>query len=356
MPPDEGTPLDGSAFGLDIQIPPQEGPDPFADEPTQDIGASQEQPRDEQGRFASTDVAPAEETEPAAEEPEPALDTAETEAQPETQPSEPTGPEAPEGVVFAGRRFPSQSEAERAYREIQGEYTRSQQSLRQMEARQQQYEEALAEMIAIQQQQRAAIDPEYAQRVEAERAIQPLIEQRLAPLEQKLQQQLQSLEVQRLQMGVDSAIGQFRSRHPDVQDGTPEDMAVARTVKGLHDAWGRLGEELDLSDPNSLELAYEITQDPYLLAIHSANPSLSSSEEGMEYARWQAQQLASLSRQKKTAGTQAPAVKKVQPQSAFVETNAQRSPQQEGEGDEFDEVLRVDKADRTVNPFVGGKR
>jgi len=349
--PEEGNSFDGSAFGYPVQIPPDEGPDPFADD-AQTSEASQPQPRDNQGRFASTDVEPV--AEPAATEPQAPAEPIQPEGVAQDTAQEPSEPAQAE-VPLASDIPQQQVDWERRYRDTQASYTRGQQELAEMRARQGQYEEALAEMIAFQQQSRAATDPEYAQRVDAERAIAPLIEQRLAPLQQRLEQQMQGLEIARLQMGVDSAIGQFRSRHPEVQDGTPEDESVAHAVKTLHDAWTRVGEELDLSDPNSLELAYEVTQDPYLLAIHAANPTLSNSDEGMEYARWQAQQLASLSRQKQ-AGTPAAQVTKVQSQAAYVETNAQRSPQKaEGEGDEFDEVMRVDKQLRTSNPFVGGK-
>lgn len=354
-PEDEGNTPFGGEFGTlpdDERINAVFGDDEPTDEQAspEPQGEAQGQPRDELGRFASPE--PAEPQEPAEEPP-----AAEAEEIPAT---EEQIEEQPAGYTFAGRSYPSQEEAERSYREMQSYVTRTRQEMstlaQRMDERQRLQEEALAELLNQASFDRAKQDPEYAARVELARQLQPLVQQQVEPMQAALQEQMRTLEMERQKIKIDSALEPFFREHPDVAEGTQENIELARTVYELHEAWARQGldEVLDMSDRGSLELAYECYRDPDLLVVLQNKPQLADSDRGLDYARMEARQL----KGSRGGGTpqQQPGVRKVVGQRADVEVPggkpASRPPQ-----DEWEEVLALEAEDaKRPNPFLGSRR
>lgn len=269
-----------------------------------------------------------------------------------------------EPFVFGGRTYATREAAEQSYKEMQGWVTRTRQEMAQASAaqqalaeRQQLQEAALSELLNNQSQARAQQDPEYAAQMELMRQLQPLVDQRVAPMEQALQSRLEALEVERMTLKVDNALGQFWERHPDVREGTQENLDMAKAVATLHNSWAtKTGEVLDFTDQPTLELAYEVYKDPELLVVLSDSPTLADSDTGLDYARQQAKQLRSSRGQASPGGTpsQGQGVRRVVGQAADVEVPGGRSPAPTQPKDEWEQVLVLEGEDqKNPNPFLG---
>ena len=118
--------------------------------------------------------------------------------------------------------------------------------------------------------------------------------------------------------------------------------------------------ELDVGDPNALELAYEVAKDPYLRVVLEANPKWVESQAGLDFAQVQALQLRQAylpSAGAAPEGTPAPEPAGIPagvPVEGWVEpgrSGGPMTPTNEAQrGDEFDEVLALDDMAR-ARPF-----
>jgi hypothetical protein len=80
----------------------------------------------------------------------------------------------------------------------------------------------------------------------------------------------------------------FFVKHPEVEVGSPVDDDIARTIHAINDAWESWGTSMDITDPESIEVAYEATNRPALRHVLEKNPALVDDEQGMQLARFQA--------------------------------------------------------------------
>lgn len=127
-------------------------------------------------------------------------------------------------------------------------------------------------------QQQIGVDP---------RLVPYYVEQSVAEREVALRQQLQAeFEAQREQQAREASIYGFYDKHPEVEPGSPVDADVRETLRAFEEAWGDW--EPDPSNPDTLEIAYEATQNPELRRVLELNPQYVDSDEGMELARLQA--------------------------------------------------------------------
>lgn len=325
-----GTP-DGSALGYPSPPPEDAGPDPLAE----DVGGSEEE---------------------------------QTASRPWEREGEQTGEQGgeeqqpPPPQLFAGR-YQSVEDLETGYKQVQAEYTRNQQQLAELRnqvAQLQPMGELVEKLVPYVQSQLAEEDPELAEQLKAAEALRPIIEEELKPLREQMV-------AQQSQAEVESIISAFRSRHPDVPPGTKEDFEVAQLMTEL---------ELNVMNADSLEIAYEAWRWPGLGQVLKANPSLIETDDGIAYARLQAQQFygpapgggqppAGGAPQPNTpAGATTPAPAAPSPAaptarpSAFVETGGTGAPAQAAPGtrprkDEFDEAYDAWASERK-SPLFGG--
>lgn len=279
----DGTP-DGSALGLPVTDVPEGDVDPLADEaPSTPAEAPSETP---QRPWQKEEGAEAPEPEP-----EPALDE-------------------------------SARYGEKAYKQLQSAWTRDRQALQELEQRTSQHEQLFEALAPLLRQQLSDADPNFAQQIEQQAQLQPMLDQAMAPYKEAFEQQQQQMEAERL-------VGEFRAKHPDVAPGTQEDQALASTASEL---------KLRVQNPDSLEIAYEAWKNPALKYVLKANPVLIDTDEGIAYARLQAQQLVGSPAQgTPNQPTQHPASAR-----AFVETQP-GTPARAAPGtaahDEFDEAF-----------------
>ena len=365
MPEEENTPL-GGGFGT---LPSNEHLDAvFGDDPPEEPAS----PAEGEAQDTAQDTAqPAGESEAGitSGEASPQVDTDEAATSGDTDTAQDTEepPEEPEGYSFAGRTYRTREEAERSYREMQGFVTRTRQEMtslsQRMDERQRLQEEALAQLLNQASYDRAKQDPEYAAQVELAKQLQPLVDQRVGPMEARLQEALRSVEVERQKLKIDAALDPFFKAHPDVAEGTQENIELARTVYDLHESWSRQmgdnAEFLDMSDPAALELAYECYKDPDLLVVLQNKPQLADSDRGLDYARLEARQLKGSRGATAQGGTppQKSGVKKVVGQPADVEVPGGKAPASRPPQDEWEEVLALEAEDaKHPNPFLGGRK
>lgn len=362
--PEENTPF-GGEFGVmpsDERLDAVFGDDEPTDEPAspEPQDEAQGQPRNELGQYQSYPEGEPGDQPPAPDEPPAAEAEPPGEEQSADEPAE-------EQYVFGGRTFRSKEEAEKSNLEMQRYVTRTRQEMAQLaqqfDERQRMQEAALAELLNQASYDRAQQDPEYAAQVELARQLQPLVDSRVAPMQAALQRQMNDLEIQRQTMKIDGALDAFWQRHPDVKEGTQENLEMAQAVASLHQAWARqpdpenpgqfMAEVLDFTDQDTLELAYEIYQDPDLLFVLSNNPHLANDDRGLQYARLQAKQL----RSSQGTPSQPQGVRKVVGQPADVEVPGGRTPASRPPQDEWEEVLALEGEDaKAPNPFLGSRR
>lgn len=341
----QGTP-GGEGLGYPFNVPQLGQDDPLAD--------IVEGPEDE---------APA----PEAPEPEP-------EPQVELEPVaevEGEAEEAPEGEPLYAGRYRSVEDLEKGYKEFQAQYTRQQQELlsqrQEMEKLKEQSTETqqlFSQMAPLMQEVLAGDDPEMLERLQAQQLIAQQVEEKVAPMREQM-------ESARQQQEMVAHIAAFRARHPDVAPNTQADFEVAQVVRDL---------DLRVADPDALEIAYEAHRWPGLRTVLVASPHLVDSDEGMNYARVQAQQLFGPQNGAPGQQPQQPQQPQAVPQqagtatrppvaaprgTAFVETGGagapvQAAPGERPQGDEFDSALQAWASEKNSPLFssylFGGKK
>lgn len=313
----EGTP-DGSAFGFYERYseggePTEEQADVFGEQPPEtpavtDSSEPAEPEEPELGEEAGEPegVPPADAEEPSGSEPEAG------EEQPEGSPEEPQ--------VYADA-FKSVEALEAGYREAVAWNTRQAQEISALRQGLEDQQRMVAQLIMDQNQMRAANDPEFAEQWQVAQATQQAVEAQVAPLRQQFEQQQRQNELL-------TVISGFRQAHPDVIPNSPADQEVANVVRAL---------DLDIGDPNALELAYEAYKDPFLRTVLVANPNWVETEAGLARAQEEAAKL---------AGSHSPTTGK-QPRSkspAHVETGSSGAPSAGAPGrvpDEWDQVMEL---------------
>lgn len=293
----DGTP-DGSALGLhSVEPPPDSGPDPLVDEPStqeQEAPSTTDRPWDRQEPQAEQEVAP-----------------------------------APEGD--GAERY-----GEDAYKKLQAAWTRDRQALLSMEQRQTQTEQVLEAMAPYMREMLSSQDPAFAQQYQLSEELKPFVDAQVQPIREQLEMQNQQMEAERVVTG-------FRSAHPDVAPGSQQDYEMSQVVQELG---------LRALNPESLEIGYEAWANPALRTVLRAVPTLIDTDEGMAYARLQAQQLTG-----SPAGTPGQQQPRQAGPGAFVETGGSGAPVRAAPGqraahDEFDDAFDAWAKERQ-SPLLG---
>lgn len=230
--------------------------------------------------------------------------------------------EGPQGAVEPQ----TERYGEEAYKKLQGAYTRDHQALLAQQAELASQKQILESMAPYMQRMLAEQDPAFAEQLQMQQNIQPFVDQAVQPIQAQLEAQNQQMEAERI-------VSSFRAAHPDVAAGSEADREMAQTMSELG---------LRVQNPDSLEIGYEATRNPALRYMLKANPALIDTDEGMAYARFQAQTAAQQNGSPMATPTpqqqQAPAQQK-----AFVETGGSGAPVRAAPGargahDEFDEA------------------
>jgi hypothetical protein len=82
----------------------------------------------------------------------------------------------------------------------------------------------------------------------------------------------------------------FMEKH-DIVEHDEVDQAVVSAVQTLNAAFSKTDTEVDLADPDTLEIALEATKNPNLLKILTMRPEYFDTEEGLQLARLEAAML-----------------------------------------------------------------
>jgi hypothetical protein len=244
-----------------------------------------------------------------------------------------TEPVSEEPRAYAGK-FESVEALEQGYEEVQSWNTRLAQQQAAADARQADAERQIEELKAVvgqvameAQQRRAEEDPEYAEQLRQQQAAQQLIDQRVSAEVDPLKQQI---ELQKRQGELQAVVSNFMTAH-QIVPGTPKDYELDGIVRAMN---------FDIGDPNALELAYEMSEDPHLKTVIVAQPHLVSTGEGIQLARTEAARLAAA--EKPATTVTAPA------EIPHVETGASGAPSAGAPGpkpkDAFDVALEMAKS------------
>ncbi len=283
---------DGSAFGSSFD---KEMLASFLDEPEEDLGTPDEETPEtppEPEVEPALDEVPEEEV-PEEEEPEEA--TAEIAVEEAVEPEEPS-PEEPGEPLLLGR-YKTPEELVKAHQELKSLQERvSQES----NAKDKQIEEmqALLKQAAEALQgpkQPEAPDPaliRWAEENGLDPSILPVLQQmadqsaqqRIAPMQEQIETQKAEAERQAEYNAQIAAVQEFRTKHPEVEPNSDEDNRHAEVFSAMREDPSIM---LQWS-PETLEIAYEAAKDPDFYSIIRANPALIDTDEGLEYARWQA--------------------------------------------------------------------
>ena len=333
----------GEAFGF----PPNRPGDFGRDDPLMD-GIDIEEP--EEG--TEEPVEPEAPTEPAA----PAY--APRHAAPEAQEGEePEGEEQVEPLQFAGREFPSVEEAERSYQEMQSWATRVINDAREqntaygeLQAQVAQQQQTLEAIMPFLSQQMLAENPELAEQLQRQAEIERLVTERVQQQVGPIQEQTAAAaeEAQRRQ-AYDSNVDNFYRSHPEVEEGSELDRAVGAAFVELRRSTG-----LNMANPQALDVALEVAQNPRLLQVYKLNPTYLDTEEGRSFAKSMAAtpeiQAAIDKGQAKRQGRG-----EAQRRAAFTEHGGSGipagTPGKAPKGDEFDEALELWKSERETSIF-----
>lgn len=330
-----GTP-EGGLFKFPI-LPDEGGnEEPEAPEASQQAG-SESEPAETPETEPETPAAPEGGGEPAAE----------GEGEGETEGDEEEGSEEP-GPLYA-KRYGSIEALEQGYGELQGAFTRVGQELAYVkQSVLPQYDQALKQMAAMLQQVRAAQDPEFAEQVAEAEKLRPLVDAQTAPLRQQLEAAQQEMAVQRAVSNADQVVNRFFTDHPDVEAGSDDETHISNLVQ-------RLG--LSMFGEGNLDRAYEAAQDDVLEMVLVANPHWARSDNGFQYAKFQAEEIRKRSPQNQ--GTEQPGKpgKRVVRKGGkvYVETggNGVPTPSPPGQLDEAEAALAAWEAHRKGETAFG---
>lgn len=165
-------------------------------------------------------------------------------------------------------------------------------------------------------------------------------------VQQQLMQNQQQQQQLQAQQTLQATVQGFFAAHPEVIQGSETDTRLGNLVGEL---------DLDPSNPDALEAAYELVQDPDLELYVRANPHLVDTEAGMAHARNQValnKRLSSAASAHTTA--QQEAGRQAALRKAAVETGGGTPPTSPGgETDEWAQVLAVARADRSDDNIYG---
>jgi hypothetical protein len=281
-------------------------------------GQAPERPRDpETGRFLPQEQPQAQESQfqvPADGDASPMVKETKDEfglAAQEPQAQEPQEPvptgeqEAVEQLIFG--KYKSMEEAEKGYKEIVALQTKTAQARRAAERREneraeyvQRLEASLQQALPIiqqaNQQQPRPQEPQLGSEWYGEagnltpQQIQQMVDQQLSTRLDTLTQQAQAqAEQQRTMQEAETAVMGFYEKHPEVTFEGDLDGQITETILSLNESWERGGQDpLDISNPESLEIAYEAAKNPELRSVLEMNPAYVDSDAGMQMARFQA--------------------------------------------------------------------
>src|SRR5687767_9116713 len=188
---------------------------------------------------------------------------------------------------FAGR-YDTPEDLEKGYKELQADYTRKRQEdlLRQQQEDQrlQRLEQQLQQQNAILAQVRfETADPEtqdaLRQQAALNQQVEAVVAQRLGPMQAQQQAQAQ---VQQENYEASVAISEFARKHPELVPNSEQDLLLRQVVDQVG---------VNTANVEALDAAYEAVQNPALRQVLLANPHLIETDDGMTYARQQAQLL-----------------------------------------------------------------
>jgi hypothetical protein len=168
---------------------------------------------------------------------------------------------------------------------------------------------------------------------------------KVAPMQQQLEAAKAEQEAQAAYNAQVGAIQQFRQKHPEVAPNSDEDNRHAEVFKQMQD-----DPQIQMQwNEDTLEIALEASRDPDLYAIIRANPALIDTDEGLEYARWQA----TLKKGTQTAQTQAlkkqtKAERTAAARKAHVETGSVAPGSSPEPEDAVDIAFALPKNDKTI--------
>jgi len=225
---------------------------------------------------------------------------------PEPQEQIPTGEqEQVEQLIFG--KYKSMEEAEKGYKEIVALQTKTAQARRAAERKDseraeyiERLEEQMRQALPLLQQANQPPTPQEPQLGNewfgegggnlTPQQIQQLVDKQLSTrLDTLTQQAQQQAEQQRTMQEAETAVMGFYEKHPEVSFEGELDGQITETILSLNDAWARGGQDpLDISNPDSLEIAYEATKNPELRGVLELNPAYIDTDAGMQMARFQA--------------------------------------------------------------------
>lgn len=328
-------PVDGAAFGMIAPLE-TEGTEDFLSEDLKTEAAPQQQP--DAGQAAVGEV--------------------EAPTDGEAQPTQ--------GETLYMGRYRTPEEVVAAYKNVQRLEARTRQEKEAAEARAAQYEAALRQ-VATRLQAQEEVD-EYGQPQQPDpQQLQQWMQQQAVQAQRQAQEQV-------LASQVTSEIDSFRSTYTDVTPGSDLDQMMAHIITDYQtDNEGRqdhqnfpvtrqnlevayvlarnaplydMMQELDLiPTEENLRVAQEATANPAFAQVLKAMPDLVETDEGLAYARQQAQMPAVVA----TAQQQARPNPQAQRKAAFVETGGTGAPAQGAPGkrpmDEVDQAIAAYRSD-----------
>lgn len=228
--------------------------------------------------------------EPAAEEPPPPDPEGDVKATIEE------GKEAEQARVYAGK-YQNVEELEKGYKEIRDLQRRTAERAKAFEAqsetlteRARLLENTLRRAIPLLQQPRPSEGYDQGEQPGlTPQQITPLVDQIVSERFSQMQQGLQTQAVtDQAVREAERTIGDFYTRHPEVEVRGTLDNDITETINSLNEAWDRTGTAVDITDADALDIAYEAAKRPALRQVLELQPEYIDSDAGMELARMQA--------------------------------------------------------------------
>jgi hypothetical protein len=279
------------------------------------------------------------------------------EAQEDTPEEEDEPPEeTPEPLILG--RYKSTDDLVNAYQEVRGLQQRTAGQIQEKDAELEEMKALLAQAAQALQAQQGPQQPDpqlvqWAENQGIDPASLPVLMQladqaaaaKVAPMQQQLEAAKAEQEAQAAYNAQVGAIQQFRQKHPEVAPNSDEDNRHAEVFKQMQD-----DPQIQMQwNEDTLEIALEASRDPDLYAIIRANPALIDTDEGLEYARWQA----TLKKGTQTAQTQAlkkqtKAERTAAARKAHVETGSVAPGSSPEPEDAVDIAFALPKNDKTI--------
>jgi len=286
----------------------------------------------------------------------------------------PAEEEAPEGETaeeeaarLYANRFPTVQGLEDGYTEVRNAFTKVTMENSSLRAEYEAQQQALADqqqqigaILEMMQTQLSETDPDFADELRKRMEIQRAVAQRVEPLQQQLtqQQQLaqQQIVVEQERAQARGAVERFMAAHPEVVPGSETDnLIVARYIE-----LANAGVELDVTNPEHYEIAYEASQNPTFMAELMMAPNAVKIPGGVARVRERSGATiaaAAVGRDNSAPAARGPVRKRLE---TFVETGSGGAPLEGAPGekptDEFDEAWSYYKSSFEKGPLFGSKR